>query len=127
MCPIKEEPYKVEINVSDLSLLCLSLLTAFCTFEINNKTYSKFSDVYEFDLQPNACVNSTEKADIDMGFPWKMQYKILKKTINQFKLYILEIKPAPVGIICVYFFPVCRLSFCFLYGFLCCAKAFKFD
>ena len=27
-------------------------------------------------------------------------------------------------IICKYFLPFCRLSFCFVYGFLCCAKAF---
>ena len=26
-----------------------------------------------------------------------------------------------------YFLPFCVLSFCFVYGFLCCAKAYKFD
>ena len=26
-----------------------------------------------------------------------------------------------------YFLPLSRLSFCFVYGFLCCAKAFKFN
>ena len=40
--------------------------------------------------------------------------------------YILEINPLLVasfaGIL-----PVCRLSFHFVYGFLCCAKAFKFN
>ena len=30
-------------------------------------------------------------------------------------------------IICRYFLPFCKLSFCFVYGFLCCAKAFKFN
>ena len=30
-------------------------------------------------------------------------------------------------IICKYFLPVHRLSFCFVYGFLCCAKVYKFD
>ena len=28
--------------------------------------------------------------------------------------------------ICKYFLPFCRLSFCFVDGFLCCAKAFFF-
>ena len=30
-------------------------------------------------------------------------------------------------IICKYFLPVHRLSFCFVSGFLCCAKVYKFD
>ena len=30
-------------------------------------------------------------------------------------------------IICKYFLPFCGLSFHFVYGFLCCAKAFKFN
>ena len=30
-------------------------------------------------------------------------------------------------IICNYFLPVCRLCFCFISGFLCCAKAYKSD
>ena len=29
--------------------------------------------------------------------------------------------------ICKYFLPFCELSFRFVYGFLCCAKAFKFN
>ena len=28
---------------------------------------------------------------------------------------------------CKYFLSFCGLSFCFVYGFLCCAKAFKFN
>ena len=32
-----------------------------------------------------------------------------------------------VALVCKYFLPVYRLSFCFIYGFLCYAKAFKFD
>ena len=43
-------------------------------------------------------------------------------------LYILEINLLSVScIVCKYLLPSCRLSFCFLYGFLCCAKAFKFN
>ena len=42
-------------------------------------------------------------------------------------LYILEIKPLFGGIVCKYFLPICRLSFRFVDGFLCCAKAYKFD
>ena len=42
-------------------------------------------------------------------------------------LYILEIKPLVGHIICKYFLPVCRLPFCFVYGFLCYVKAYKFD
>ena len=42
-------------------------------------------------------------------------------------LYILEINPCPSCIICKYFLTVHRLSFHFFYGFLCCAKACKFD
>ena len=38
-------------------------------------------------------------------------------------LYILKIN----CIICKYFFPFCGMSFHFDYGFLCCAKAFKFN
>ena len=30
-------------------------------------------------------------------------------------------------IVCKYFLPFSRLSFCFVDGFLCCAKAFYFD
>ena len=40
--------------------------------------------------------------------------------------YILDINPLLV-ISFSNFLPVCRLSFCFVYGFLCCAKANKFD
>ena len=29
-------------------------------------------------------------------------------------------------IICNHFLPFCSLSFCFVYGFLCCVKAYKF-
>ena len=31
------------------------------------------------------------------------------------------------NIICKYFLPFCRLSFCLVYGFLCCIKACKFN
>ena len=41
-------------------------------------------------------------------------------------LYILNINPFG-QIICKYFIPFSRLSFCFINGFLCCAKAFKFN
>ena len=40
-------------------------------------------------------------------------------------LYVLEIKF--LSVICKYFVPFCRLPFHFVYGLLCCAKAFKFD
>ena len=41
-------------------------------------------------------------------------------------LYILYINF--VGfMICKHFLPVCRISFCLVYGLLCCAKAYKFD
>ena len=30
-------------------------------------------------------------------------------------------------IMCKYFLTACSLSFCFVYGFLCCTKACKFD
>ena len=42
-------------------------------------------------------------------------------------LYILEIYPLLVILFAQIFFPFCKLSFCFAYGFLCCAKAFKFN
>ena len=41
-------------------------------------------------------------------------------------LYILEIKPLSVASFET-FLPFCKLSFCFLFGFLCCAKACQFD
>ena len=41
-------------------------------------------------------------------------------------LYILDINF--VGfMICKHFLPVCRISFCHVYGILCCAKAYEFD
>ena len=40
--------------------------------------------------------------------------------------YILEINPLSVELFASAF-SVCRLSFHFVYGFLCCAKAFKFN
>ena len=43
-------------------------------------------------------------------------------------LHILDIHPFLIGcIICKYFLLSSRLSFCFVDGFLCCAKAFKFN
>ena len=42
-------------------------------------------------------------------------------------LYILETNPLLSSIIYKYFLPVHRLYFCFVYGFFCCAKAFKFN
>ena len=42
-------------------------------------------------------------------------------------LNILEIKPFAGCIICKYFLPVHSLAFYLVYGFLCCAKAYKFD
>ena len=42
-------------------------------------------------------------------------------------LYILEINPLSVASFANIFLPFCRLSFCFVYGLLCCAKAFKFN
>ena len=42
-------------------------------------------------------------------------------------LYILEINSFVSHIVCKYFLLFCRLSFCFVYYFLCCAKAFKFN
>ena len=42
-------------------------------------------------------------------------------------LYIFWILPFIRYIICKYFLPFWGLSFCLVYGFLCCAKAFKFN
>ena len=42
-------------------------------------------------------------------------------------LYISNINPLIDHIICKYFLPFHRLSFHFVNGFLCCAKAFKFN
>ena len=42
-------------------------------------------------------------------------------------LYILEIKPLLVMLFANIFLLACRLSFHFVYGFLCCVKACKFD
>ena len=38
-------------------------------------------------------------------------------------LYVLKTKPLTVASVFNIFLPVCRLSFHFVYGFLCCAKA----
>ena len=40
-------------------------------------------------------------------------------------LYILEINPLSVSFANIFF--ILRVSFCFVYGFLCCAKALKFN
>ena len=37
-------------------------------------------------------------------------------------LSILEIKPLSVASFETFFYPFCKLSFCFLFGFLCCAN-----
>uniref|UniRef100_A0A8D0XVF4 Uncharacterized protein n=1 Tax=Sus scrofa TaxID=9823 RepID=A0A8D0XVF4_PIG len=42
-------------------------------------------------------------------------------------LYILEIKPLSVASFETIFSPFCKLSFYFLFGFLCCAEACQFD
>ena len=48
--------------------------------------------------------------------------------IELYELSVYFLKLAPVGcIICKYFLSVCRLSFHFAYGLLCCAKTYKFD
>uniref|UniRef100_A0A8D0YPG9 Uncharacterized protein n=1 Tax=Sus scrofa TaxID=9823 RepID=A0A8D0YPG9_PIG len=45
-----------------------------------------------------------------------------------YELFVYFRDQALVGcIICKCFLPFCRLSFCFVYGFLCCAKACRFD
>ena len=48
--------------------------------------------------------------------------------IELWEVFVYFENQALVGcIICKYYIPVCRLSFCFVYGFFCCAKACKFD
>ena len=42
-------------------------------------------------------------------------------------LCILDINPLIRCIICKYYLPFRKFSFCFVNGFLCCAKAFKFN
>ena len=42
-----------------------------------------------------------------------------------YKLYVLAIKPSLLVSFANVFFPVCRLSLYFIYGFLCYAKVFK--
>ena len=45
-----------------------------------------------------------------------------------YKLFVyFEDYALVVCILCNYFLPVHRLSFHFVYGFLCCAEVYKFD
>jgi len=53
-------------------------------------------------------------------------YIYILNCMNYF--YILEINPCWChGLVWKYFLPFFRFSFCFIYHFLCCAKAFKFN
>ena len=48
--------------------------------------------------------------------------------VELYKLLVYSRDSALVHcIISNYFLPFCKLAFCFLFGFLCCAKAFQFD
>ena len=58
-------------------------------------------------------------------FDWVALLSLLLSCMNY--LCILEVKPLSVESFANIFFTVHRLSFHNVYGFLCCAKVYKFD
>ena len=68
----------------------------------------------------NAALKSSKKIFFWLGF-----------FLGGIKLYEMFVyfgdEPLVSRFICKDFLPFCVLSFCFVYGFLCCAKTFKFN
>ena len=61
--------------------------------------------------------------------PWSHKESKMTERLNWAdELFVYFEDQSLVGrIICKYFLSFCQLSFHFVYGFLCCAKAFKFN
>ena len=59
--------------------------------------------------------------------PLHQKHKGLTTGLPGKSLYILDINPLLPVIFTNIFFSFLRLSFCLVYGFLCYAKAFKFN
>lgn len=76
---------------------------------------------------PCACwpsvLTSLEKSLFFLAYFLLLLFLLLLSCMSYF--YILEINP--IGHIICKYFPLSRLSFCIVDGFLCCMKAFKFS
>ena len=82
-----------------------------CSFDLHFSDVELFGHLYVF----------FEKISISVHFLSGLFDLELHELLVYFRLI-------PVShFICKYFLPFCRLSFGFVYGFLCCTKAFKFN
>ena len=72
------------------------------------------------------CMSSLEECLVSSSTHFLTELFLI--VVELYELFVYFGNLALIGhIICKHFPPFHRLSFWFVYGFLCCAKAFKFD
>ena len=83
--------------------------------------------IFSCDFWPSVCL-LWRNMYFDLPIFWSGCFVLFFFDVELHELFVCIGDQSLVGlIICKYFLPFCGLSFHFVYGFLCCAKAFKFN